>query len=271
MIVTVDALQPGTGGNDYVAQLAGGSPSTTGWQTFNVSLGTLSAGIHTLTIGGYNNKKTTSSESTQVFIDNVLVESSGYTVDGPPVLDEDFFPPANIPLHDGINSLVQGAGGSTNIVLGLDGGGDQFATGLGDRPGVPNLMIFITDGNDTNGNSITDIENASANSGAEVFAVGVGSGVSAATIDAIASDPDGDHVFTSEFSELLDLIDAIVAAALESAKQVFTVEGGAGAGASVSGGTLYDIDSQSGDGRVVRSRVLHMPDDTIVVKSVQTD
>ena len=64
---------------------------------------------------------------------------------------------------------------------------------------------------------------------------------------------------------------AIVTASLGSAKQVFVVEGGASGGASVSGGTLYDVESVAADGRAVRSRVLHMPDDTIVVKSVQTD
>ncbi len=52
------------------------------------------------------------------------------------------------------------------------------------------------------------------------------------------------------------------------------VEGGASGGASVSGGTLYDIESKTGDGRhvrYVRTRVLHLPDGTIVVKSVHTD
>ena len=167
--------------------------------------------------------------------------------------------------------LFRSLGSGTNIVIGLNGGAAQFATGLGDRPGIPNLMIFITDGNDTNGNSLTDIANASLATGAEVFAVGVGS-VSTETLEAIATDPNADHLFyTIDFSGLLALVDAIVSASLGSAKQVFVVEGGASGGASVSGGTLYDVESVTQDGRAVRSRVLYMPDGTIIVKSVQTD
>lgn len=40
---------------------------------FQGSLGTLSAGSHTLVIGGFNNKKTTTSESTRLIIDDVIL------------------------------------------------------------------------------------------------------------------------------------------------------------------------------------------------------
>ena len=77
VIVTVDAAQPGTGGNDYVALITGdgnsGPTQTTSWQTFQVDLGTLSSGLHTLTIGAYNNKKTYPDEVTTLFIDDVSV------------------------------------------------------------------------------------------------------------------------------------------------------------------------------------------------------
>jgi hypothetical protein len=62
---------------DYVAQVAGdgdgGSPVTTGWQQVQISLGTLPAGSHTLRLGGYNNKKTTSGEQTTILIDDVSI------------------------------------------------------------------------------------------------------------------------------------------------------------------------------------------------------
>ena len=51
----------------------GGGVETTDWQTFTVNLGTLSAGNHTLTIGGFNNRKTFNNESTEVLIDNVFL------------------------------------------------------------------------------------------------------------------------------------------------------------------------------------------------------
>lgn|GEM_PF-8577 len=77
VLVTVDSQQLGSGGNDYVARVSGngngGVDDSTGWQSFTVNLGTLSAGSHILTIGGYNNKKTYNNESTEVMIDNVIV------------------------------------------------------------------------------------------------------------------------------------------------------------------------------------------------------
>jgi hypothetical protein len=137
---------------------------------------------------------------------------------------------ASEPLHDGINGISRcflwGCG--TNILAGINQGAAQFATGLGDRVDppfpVPNLMIFITDGNDSEGNSLEVIENASLASGAEVFAVGVGNEVDVDTLNAIATDPDPDHVFASEnFDDLLDIINAIVLAIYGAAGKLFTI------------------------------------------------
>jgi hypothetical protein len=65
------AVPPG----DFVAQVAGdgngGAAITTGWRLVEIVLGTLPAGTHTLTLGGYNNKKTGTSERTTVLIDDV--------------------------------------------------------------------------------------------------------------------------------------------------------------------------------------------------------
>jgi hypothetical protein len=122
------------------------------------------------------------------------------------------------PLHSGINGLQQGGPGlanGTNIVVGLQGGAAQFQTGLGDRVGpsneVPNIIIFITDGDDTEGNSVFDIAEASTNTGAEVFAVGIGSEANLLTLNAIASEPDIGHVFTAaNFDLLWTVIDPLV-------------------------------------------------------------
>jgi cysteine-rich repeat protein len=77
VMVGLDGTALAGTGPDYVLQLEGdgngGSPTTSGWLLFSTSLGTLSAGSHTLVIGGFNNKKTTTSESTEVLIDDVLV------------------------------------------------------------------------------------------------------------------------------------------------------------------------------------------------------
>ena len=62
-------------GRDYLIQIAGngagGSAISTGWRQVTVDLGVLAAGSHTLTIGGFNNKKTDSDERTDVYIDDV--------------------------------------------------------------------------------------------------------------------------------------------------------------------------------------------------------
>ena len=51
----------------------GGSALTSGWVQLTVDLGVLSAGAHTLAIGGFNNKKTYRDERTDVFIDDVVL------------------------------------------------------------------------------------------------------------------------------------------------------------------------------------------------------
>jgi hypothetical protein len=79
-LVSVDGLQLGAGGKDYIAQLTGdgngGLNPTTGWQTFSVSLGQLAPGTHELKIGAFNNKKTAVNETTDLGIDDVRIETA---------------------------------------------------------------------------------------------------------------------------------------------------------------------------------------------------
>jgi hypothetical protein len=76
-LVSIDGQLRGLNGADYIARIAGngngGSEISTGWQQVTVSLGSLSAGSHTLHIGGYNNKKTYNNETTTLVIDDVIV------------------------------------------------------------------------------------------------------------------------------------------------------------------------------------------------------
>lgn len=64
------------GDNGHVARLTGdgdgGAAQTTGWQTFATTL-QLAPGVHVLTLGGYNNKKTFPDEVTTILIDDVVV------------------------------------------------------------------------------------------------------------------------------------------------------------------------------------------------------
>ena len=54
----------------------GGSDQTTDWQLFEIDLGPLTVGDHTVTIGGLNNKKTTLSEATEILIDDIVITAS---------------------------------------------------------------------------------------------------------------------------------------------------------------------------------------------------
>jgi len=78
--VSIDGRLVGIGLNDYVARVfgdgPGGAPVTTGWKTVTVNLGMLGSGSHTVTIGGYNNKKTDANESTDLRIDDVTVRKN---------------------------------------------------------------------------------------------------------------------------------------------------------------------------------------------------
>ena len=78
VMASMDAVLLSGEGADYLIQIAGdgggGAPISTGWNTSSHALGTLTAGTYTIIIGGYNNKKTLSNESTTIRIDNVRVE-----------------------------------------------------------------------------------------------------------------------------------------------------------------------------------------------------
>jgi hypothetical protein len=74
-LASLDGVPLGPGG--VLAQVAGngngGSPVTTGFLLFQQSLGVLPAGAHTIVLGGFNSQKTTTSESTELLVDDVIV------------------------------------------------------------------------------------------------------------------------------------------------------------------------------------------------------
>ncbi len=76
-LFSLNGVLVGTSPNNYITQIAGdgngGSTRTTNWALFEVNLGTLPAGSHLLTFGGFNNKKTYTDEWTEVLIDDLLI------------------------------------------------------------------------------------------------------------------------------------------------------------------------------------------------------
>ena len=77
VLVSLDGALVGASPNDYLAQVVGdgntGPEIKTGWRLYSVNLGTLGAGTHSLTIGGYNSRKNVANESTTIVIDDVVV------------------------------------------------------------------------------------------------------------------------------------------------------------------------------------------------------
>lgn len=81
ILVAIDGVLQGYESDDFRAELCGeldalDEPQDTSWydETIVVSLAN---GSHTLTVGGYGNKKTLDNESTQIFVDDVVVEHYG--------------------------------------------------------------------------------------------------------------------------------------------------------------------------------------------------
>lgn len=76
MMLSIDNVLIGTVATDYIARITGdgngGRPITTGWQFFETTQ-VLPAGVHTINIGGYNNRKNAPNESTTILIDDVLL------------------------------------------------------------------------------------------------------------------------------------------------------------------------------------------------------
>lgn len=83
VMMALDSTTYGRGSKAYVDHIGGDGSSTQGnsnnflpttdWQQHEIYLGDVPAGAHTLTIGGYNNKKNASDETTTMVIDDVVM------------------------------------------------------------------------------------------------------------------------------------------------------------------------------------------------------
>ncbi|WP_299617922.1 Calx-beta domain-containing protein [Pelagibius sp.] len=97
----------------------GGGPLTTGPQTYSAMLGVLAAGSHSLTIGGFNNKKTWNNEATELTIDDVSLVA---TPTAPPAPIESSF--AIAPLDA---EKAEGDSGPTALSFTVTRSGDLTA------------------------------------------------------------------------------------------------------------------------------------------------
>ncbi|MGE0254525.1 MAG: hypothetical protein AB7N54_19020 [Alphaproteobacteria bacterium] len=120
VLVSIDGQLVGAGNNDYVVRVSDGGD--TGWQQITLDLGDLPAGSHSLILGGYNNRKTESAETTDIDFDNVTLSRSSTTSVEASVTVEPVEATGNDTIVGGAGDdwLEGGAGGDT-----LSGGDDD--------------------------------------------------------------------------------------------------------------------------------------------------
>ena len=112
VLVAVDGALQGQGSADYVQQFCGlpytGQPSQdTGWLEFSFQI-PLTAGNHTIAFGGYLNQKTTSSETIELFFDDLEIAFEGGS--GPPPPPPPPPPPTPEAIcDDGLDNDADGA------------------------------------------------------------------------------------------------------------------------------------------------------------------
>ena len=114
VLVSVDGNLIGAGGKDYLLELRGTDVNTplidSGWRTATLQM-TLSQGVHTLSFGVWNNKKTGALEVTQAYFDDIEIRSE-----------------MDMPLADEVIYRIN-SGGPTVITDGLAWEADQFFSG----------------------------------------------------------------------------------------------------------------------------------------------
>ena len=80
---------------------------------------------------------------------------------------------------------------------------NMFTTANGDRSNVVNVLVVLTDGRSNNAADTTNQAQTNRNQGIRIFSVGIGGNIPVTELNAMATDPDSDHVFSvSNFNAL---------------------------------------------------------------------
>ncbi|MEC9268491.1 MAG: Ig-like domain-containing protein [Pseudomonadota bacterium] len=139
--VAIDGQKVVLNGNDYIQKVSGngngGDDFDSGWQTVTIDIGNLSPGAHSVTLGGYNNAKTTQSEEMTVRFKDIEVTGmvGGEVGGGDTGSDvnaifhfglDDVTWSSNETVTDNVNGLTGTAKGGTGATSGPDGGAAQF-------------------------------------------------------------------------------------------------------------------------------------------------
>ena len=79
--------------------------------------------------------------------------------------------------------------------------------GKGSRPGVPNMVLVLTDGKSSD--SVDEPAQKLRDSGVTIYSVGIGNNFEVDELNAMATHPDSDHVFTADFDAMGTIVNAI--------------------------------------------------------------
>jgi hypothetical protein len=88
VVLEIDGVRYGPAAGTSVAHITGDDPNDTGWLQASFEI-PVTAGVHTITIGAYNNKSTAGDEVTELFIDDVVVAVVSETPPTADIIDVD--------------------------------------------------------------------------------------------------------------------------------------------------------------------------------------
>lgn len=146
VLISVDGQLYGLNGNDYVVRQAGdgngGSAFDSGFVEVTIDLGTLSAGNHTLTLGGFLNKKTFADEDIEVSFTEVEIKGTQTSTDNDTSDDTIFGDTGEDTIFGQAgNDTIDGGSGADTI----DGGaGNDILTG-GSQGSVVSLVDAVNE------------------------------------------------------------------------------------------------------------------------------
>ncbi|XP_005097974.2 collagen alpha-1(XII) chain [Aplysia californica] len=110
-------------------------------------------------------------------------------------------------VNHAFDTIHQSNGGSTQTHIGLEFAKNSISQK--GRPGVPHILIVITDGASSNRSETVKAANATRSEGTEIMVIGVGS-LDRTQLEEIASKPVSDHVFTVRQFPQLSSIGSLV-------------------------------------------------------------
>ena len=113
-----DGVNYGTGGNNFVIRVNGGAGAVdTGWIEVTLNIGTVTAGAHTISLGGFKNSKSAADEDTTFRFDDVRLVTSVDNDNGS----------INTVYGEAGNDIIYGSGGTDTLIGGS--GNDTIYSG----------------------------------------------------------------------------------------------------------------------------------------------